>query len=197
MGLVLASASPRRRELLPLLGIPFEVAEPDVEELEQGDPLELVLRNAELKARAVAAGAAVAPGDWVLGCDTDVVAGGAVLGKPADETGARERLRSLAGRAHEVHSGVWLLPKGADGAVEQGQGATETTIVRFRELSEREISDYVATGEWRGRAGGYAVQGFGSSLIAAIEGDLSNVIGLPLPLTARLIESLQIRSETV
>ena len=197
MALVLASASPRRRELLPLLGIPFEVAEPDVEELEQGDPLEIVLRNAELKARAVVGGDAVAPGAWILGCDTDVVAGGAVLGKPADEAGARERLRLLAGRAHEVHSGVWLLRKGEDGAPERGEGATETTIVRFRELGETEIGEYVATGEWRGRAGGYAVQGFGSSLIAGIEGDLSNVIGLPLPLTARLIESLQIRSEIV
>ena len=197
MRLVLASSSPRRRQLLPLLGVPFEVAEPDVEELSEGDPLELVLRNAELKARTVASGPAAAPGAWVLGCDTDVVADGAVLGKPVDDDGARERLRLLAGRAHEVHSGVWLLRKGEDGTTESGEGAVETTVVRFRALSPGEIDRYVATGEWKGRAGGYAVQGFGSSLIAGIEGDLSNVIGLPLPLTARLIESLQNRSEIV
>jgi len=194
---VLASASPRRRELLPLLGLPFEIVEPEVEELDDGDPLEVVLRNAELKARAVAADEAVAPGAWVLGCDTDVVADRAVLGKPVDAAGARERLRLLAGREHHVHSGVWLLRKGGDGTPERGEGAVETTVVRFRELSEREIDAYVATREWEGRAGGYAVQGFGSSLIAAIDGDLSNVIGLPLPLTARLIESLQIRSEMI
>lgn len=193
MRLVLASGSPRRRELLPLLGIPFEVAEPDVEELTEGDPLEVVLRNAELKARAVAA--TVSAGTFVLGADTEVVASGSVLGKPADEHQARERLRLLAGRAHEVHSGVSLLRVGEERVAERCAGAVETTVVSFRELTGAEIDAYVATGEWRGRAGGYAVQGFGSSLIAGIDGDLSNVIGLPLPLTARLIVELQIRSE--
>jgi septum formation protein len=197
MRLVLASASPRRRALLPLLGIPFEVAEPGVEELTEGEPTEVVLRNAELKARAVGADEATPPGAWVLGSDTDVVIDGVVLGKPEDAEQARERLRLLAGRRHEVHSGVWLLRVDPDGLPEAGSGAVETTVVRFRELSEAEIDAYVATVEWRGRAGGYAVQGFGSSLIAGIDGDLSNVIGLPLPLTARLIANLQDDSETV
>jgi len=183
MKLVLASSSPRRRELLPLLGLPFEVIEPEVEELTTGDPREVVAANAELKARA---GAGLAgPGATVLGADTDVVLNGLVLGKPADEAEARARLRSLAGRDHEVHSGVYVVgPAGA-------RSGTEATTVGFRRLGDDEIDAYVATGEWRGRAGGYAVQGYGSSLIASVDGDLSNVIGLPLPLVARLVGDLQ------
>ncbi len=184
MRLVLASASPRRRELLPLLGLPFEVVVPDVEELTEGDPRELVVVNAERKARAGAelAGA----GATVIGCDTDVVVAGSLLGKPADPEQARARIATLAGRTHQVHSGVCVI--GSSGAAADG---VETTAVTFRSLTDAEIDAYVAAGEWRGRAGGYAVQGLGSSLIGAIDGDLSNVIGLPLPLTARLIEDLQ------
>lgn len=179
--LILASSSPRRRELLPLLGLPFEVVPPDVAELSAGDPVALVAANAERKARAVAAGAGDAV---VVGCDTDVVLDGAALGKPDSADAARERLRALSGRAHQVHSGVFVLgPAG-------GRGGVETTAVRFRELQEAEIDAYVRTGEWEGRAGAYAVQGFGSSLIAAVDGDLSNVIGLPLPLLGRLIAGL-------
>jgi septum formation protein len=181
--LVLASASPRRRELLALLGVPFEVVTPEVEERTEGDPLELVLANAELKARAGAALAA--PDARVVGSDTDVALDGRVLGKPADREAAAERLRALSGRSHRVHSGVFLVGEGAE-----LRGA-ETTLVRFRELSDRDIDRYLDTGEWQGRAGGYAVQGFGSSLITGIEGDLSNVIGLPLPLVSSLLEQLQ------
>lgn len=185
MQLVLASASPRRRELLRLLGIPFEVVEPDVEELTEGDPLELVIRNAERKARA---GAKLSgPEATILGSDTEVVVDDAVLGKPADAGEARQRIELLSGRTHLVHSGVWVQPPDAG----RGVGDVETTAVTFRELGPAEIDSYVATGEWQGRAGGYAVQGLGSSMIAAVDGDLSNVIGLPLPLTARLIERLQ------
>lgn len=183
MQLVLASSSPRRRELLPLLGLRFEVVEPEVAELTEGDPLEVVLANAERKARAGAA--LVGPGATVVGADTDVVLEGRVLGKPGDPEAARERLRSLAGRAHEVHSGVFVAGPAGE------RSGVESTIVRFRDLSEEEIDAYLATGEWRGRAGGYAVQGFGSSLISGVEGDLSNVIGLPLPLVARLVGALQ------
>ena len=155
----------------------------------EGDPREVVLANAELKARA---GAVLAGSDaLVIGSDTDVVGpGGAVLGKPADPEAARERLRQLAGRTHEVHSGVWIQPIGSDGEPGEGSGGVETTLVGFRELTDAEIDAYVATGEWQGRAGGYAVQGFGSSLITSIDGDLSNVIGLPLPLTAQLLAPL-------
>lgn len=153
-----------------------------VEELADGDPLELVVANAERKA---AAGVVLAtPGAHVIGSDTDVALDGRVLGKPADREAAAARLRALSGRSHLVHSGVCIL-----GGEEPLRGS-ETTAVRFRELTEAEIERYLDTGEWRGRAGGYAVQGFGSSLIAAIEGDLSNVIGLPLPLVAGLVRRL-------
>ncbi|MGB2851131.1 MAG: Maf family protein, partial [Solirubrobacterales bacterium] len=111
---------------------------------------------------------------------------GRLLGKPADEAAAAQRLRALSGRAHLVHSGVFVLGPGVE------LRGSESTVVRFRQLSEREIDAYLATGEWQGRAGGYAVQGFGSSLIEGIDGDLSNVIGLPLPLVARLVGSLPI-----
>jgi septum formation protein len=180
--LVLASASPRRRRLLPLLGIPFEVVAPEVEELAEGDPLELVRVNAERKARA---GAELAgPGAIVIGADTDVALAGRLVGKPTGAAQAAAALRVLSGREHEVHSGVFVLSPDAE------LGGVESTVVRFRELGGREIDTYVETGEWRGRAGGYAVQGLGSSLIEAIEGDVSNVIGLPMPLLAALIGAL-------
>ena len=121
----------------------------------------------------------------MIGCDTDVVLDGALLGKPGSQAEAAARLRALAGREHEVCSGVFLLGH------EASRSGVERTIVRFRELEEAEIEAYVQTGEWQGRAGGYAVQGFGSSLIASIDGDLSNVIGLPLPMLAGLIAELQ------
>ncbi len=169
---------------MPLLGIPFEVVDPDVPERSDGDPVQLVLANAELKARA---GSALVGADaYVIGSDTDVVLDGRLLGKPADEAAAAQRLRALSARAHLVHSGVFVLGPGVE------LRGSESTVVRFRQLSEREIDAYLATGEWRGRAGGYAVQGFGSSLIEGIDGDLSNVIGLPLPLVARLVGSLPI-----
>jgi septum formation protein len=141
--------------------------------------------HAERKARA---GAALAPpGAHVIGSDTDVALDGRVLGKPVDRAAAAERLRALSGRSHRVHSGVFIL--GGDRPL----SGSETTIVRFRRLTDPEIELYLDTGEWRGRAGGYAVQGFGSSLIAGVEGDLSNVIGLPLPLLASLIGELRER----
>jgi nucleoside triphosphate pyrophosphatase len=135
--------------------------------------------------RKAAAGVALAPpGAHVIGSDTDVALDGRVLGKPVDREAAAACLRALSGRSHLVHSGVCML-----GGEEQLRGS-ETTTVRFRELTDAEIELYLDTGEWRGRAGGYAVQGFGSSLISGIEGDLSNVIGLPLPLVASLVGRL-------
>ena len=121
----------------------------------------------------------------MLGADTDVVLDGRVLGKPDDPEVARKRLRGLAGRAHEVHTGAFVVGPGGR------RSGVESTTVRFRELGDEEIDSYVATEEWRGRAGGYAAQGFGSSLIEAVEGDLSNVIGLPMALVARLVAELQ------
>lgn len=158
---------------------------PDVEELTAGDPGRLVVANALRKARAVARAApGVAP---VLGVDTDVVCDGALLGKPADPEGAAERLRALAGREHEVLGGLALV----DAAAEQTD--LVRTRVTFRPLDAGDIERYVASREWEGRAGGYAVQGLGSALVERIEGDLSNVIGLPVPALCRMIARLQDR----
>jgi septum formation protein len=164
--LVLASRSPQRRAILAQLGIEFRVEEPDVEELSQGEPRELVVENARRKARAVA-------GDKVLGADTAVVLDDRVFGKPADEAEAREFLAQLAGREHEVHGGICLR----DASGEQTGHAV--TRVRFRTLEQREIDWYLASGEWRERAGGYAIQGRGAALVAHVEGDYLNVVGLP------------------
>jgi septum formation protein len=143
-----------------------------VAELTAGDPRELALENARRKALAV-------PSRLTLGADTDVALDGEILGKPADDGRAREFLARLAGRAHEVVGGIALAEDG-----ELRETAVEVTTVRFRELSPAAIDWYVATGEWRGRAGGYAIQGAGGALVAAIGGDYLNVVGLPL---ARLL----------
>jgi septum formation protein len=169
--LVLASASPQRRALLKRLGVEFAVSPQDVEEIEQGDPREVVVENALRKARAArAAGAEGA----VLGCDTVVALAGAIYGKPADEAEARATLRALAGTTHEVLGGVALL---ADG---EAHTACACTQVAFRALDERTIDWYVRRGEWRGRAGGYAIQGAGAALVEHVSGDYENVVGLPL-----------------
>jgi len=182
--LVLASASPRRRELLGLLGLEFDVVPAGVAEISDGDPPVIVVENALRKARAVADSR---PGSVVLGVDTDVVCDGRLLGKPGDDGDATARLRALAGRTHEVLSGVALIAGGRE------ESDLVRTAVTFRDLDDREIEAYVATGEWRDRAGGYAVQGLGSALVERIEGDLSNVIGLPIPVLSRMIAELQER----
>ncbi|MEZ5063079.1 MAG: Maf family protein [Solirubrobacterales bacterium] len=182
MKLVLASASPRRRELLGLLGIDFEVVPSGVAELTAGDPAVIVVENAIRKARAIDR-----PGALVLGVDTDVVCDGRLLGKPADHGDATARLRALSGRTHEVLSGVALIGAGAE------RSELVRTAVTFRDLGDRDIEQYVASEEWRDRAGGYAVQGLGSSLVERVEGDLSNVIGLPIPALSRMIADLQSR----
>jgi septum formation protein len=178
--LLLASTSPQRRAILEQLGLPFEVVAPRYEE--RGDevlsPVELVRAHAAGKARSVAGEAAGRP---VLGVDTAVVVDGRVLGKPADEAEAGGMLRLLAGRTHVVVSGLCLLDAGWE-VVEQ-----EETNVRFRELTPRDAAAYLAAGEWRGRAGGYAIQGRGAALVARIDGDYLNVVGLPAALLVRLL----------
>lgn len=173
---VLASGSPQRAEILGKLGIEFEVLVPGVEELEVGDPEALVVENARRKARAV--------GDvdrgLVIACDTDVVLDGEVLGKPADAADARRYLERMSGRAHEVLSGLVVI---ADG--EERSGIERTEVV-FRELTEAEKERYVAFGEWQGRSGGYAIQALGSTLVARLEGSVSNVVGLPVGLLTEL-----------
>lgn len=175
--MILASASPRRREILAALGVDFEAVAPEVEELREGPPQEVVVENARRKAKAVAAGAG---DELVLGVDTDVVLDGAILGKADDEAGARRRLEALSGRTHEVLSGLALL----------GGGPERTTLARslvtFHVLERRTIELYLASGEWRDRAGAYAIQGLGSILVERLDGDLSNVVGLPVPALLKL-----------
>jgi septum formation protein len=178
---VLASASPQRREMLERLGIEFSVEVSGVEEITHGDPKEVVLANALLKARS-----ASRAGVLTIGCDTDVVVEGHLIGKPEDEMRAHEYLAQLSGRTHEVVSGLALLGP-EDDRVRTG---TVETRVTFRPLEVSEIDSYVATGEWRGRAGGYAIQGVGASLVERVEGDISNVIGLPIGLLLSLAPEL-------
>ena len=178
---VLASASPQRREMLERLGIEFSVEVSGVEEITHGDPKEVVLANALLKARS-----ASRSGVLTIGCDTDVVIEGHLIGKPEDEMRAHEYLAQLSGRTHEVVSGLALLGP-EDDRVRTG---TVETRVTFRPLEVSEIDAYVATGEWRGRAGGYAIQGVGASLVERVEGDISNVIGLPIGLLLSLAPDL-------
>jgi septum formation protein len=159
--------------------VAFTVRPTDVEELGQGDPGEVALENALRKARvaqrlgaeAEAGGAA----ELVLGCDTLVALDGTIYGKPRDERDARETLRALGGATHEVLSGLVLLEGGAP-----ERTAVVRTTVTFRELGEGMLDWYLARGEWRGRAGGYAIQGAGAALVRRVEGDYENVVGLPL-----------------
>jgi septum formation protein len=154
---------------------------PEVEELRDGDPAEVVLANARRKARA---GAELRDGHLVLGVDTDVALDGSLLGKAGDESEARERLEALSGRIHEVLSGVVVL------AGEEERSGVARTEVGFRSLSPAEIDRYLASGEWRDRAGAYAAQGLGSALVETLHGDLSNVIGLPIALLLQLAPEL-------
>jgi septum formation protein len=170
MSLVLASRSPQRRAILERLGLSFTVRPSGVEELRCGDPRVLALENARRKADAVAR-----PGEVVIGADTVVTLDDAVFGKPSDERHARETLGALSGAWHEVIGGVALVL--ADG---ERRKALAVTRVCFRELDEKLLRWYVALGEWRGRAGGYAIQGAGAALVRAIEGEYENVVGLPL-----------------
>ncbi len=166
--LTLASRSPQRRAILSQLGVDFEVVEPDAEELSEGDPREVVLENALRKARSVS-------GARVLGVDTDVVLDGRVFGKPSDEASARCALRALSARVHEVWSGMALREGGSE------RTSVAVTRVRFRSLDDPLLDWYLASGEWRERAGGYAIQGRGAALVESIDGDFWNVVGLPVP----------------
>ncbi|HUB76151.1 MAG TPA: Maf family protein [Solirubrobacteraceae bacterium] len=171
--LVLASRSPQRRAILERLGVEFVVRPTGVEELGRGDPEATARENAVRKARA----ADPQPGELVLGVDTIVALDGRIYGKPADESEARTTIRALAGRTHTVISGLALLEHGAEPAL-----ASATTAVTFRKLDEGAVRWYVATGEWNDRSGGYAIQQAGGALVRTIDGDVNNVVGLPLAL---------------
>ncbi len=157
---------------------------PEVEELTSGDPEATVVENARRKAHA---GMELAGGEGglVLGVDTEVVLDGRLLGKAADQSEARERLEALSDRTHEVLSGVVVT--GDEVAERSGLAKSRVT---FRDLTPELLAAYLASGEWRDRAGAYAVQGLGSTLVEQVEGDLSNVIGLPVALLVELVPDL-------
>jgi nucleoside triphosphate pyrophosphatase len=169
--IVLASTSPQRSAILRQLGVPFEVVPPAYEELGD-DPLE----HAAGKARSVDGGERP-----VLGVDTEVVLDGRMFGKPSGPADAAAMLERLAGRTHEVVSGLCLRTPAWE------ELHREVTRVTFRPLTPRELARYVATREWEGRAGAYAVQGVGGSLVERIDGDYLNVVGLPGALLVRLL----------
>jgi septum formation protein len=180
--LVLASASPQRRAVLERLGVAFQLRPTHVAEIERGEPAEVAVQNALRKARAACASPSAAEtagrsgdaSEIVLGCDTLVALDGRIYGKPVDAREARATLRALSGATHTVLSGLALLSAAGE------RVALARTEVDFRELGEDSIDWYVASGEWRGRAGGYAIQGIGAALVRAIRGDYENVVGLPL-----------------
>lgn len=191
--LVLASSSPQRREILRRLGVTFTVRAPNVSELDEGDPETVVAENALRKASAVCLPGAK---EVILGCDTVVALGGEVYGKPADESAARATLRALSGVSHEVLSGLVLLLPGAGPAAPGTSSAPHTrtavarTTVTFRSLEESLLDWYLATGEWRERAGAYAIQGAGAALVRSVQGDYENVVGLPLAALLELYPQL-------
>jgi septum formation protein len=179
--ILLASTSPQRRAILEQLGLPFDVVQPRyVEDTPpKGDAVQLVRVHAREKARSVADDAGDRP---VLGVDTAVVLGGRIFGKPADATEAEAMLEELSGRTHLVVSGLCLLTSAWE-AVEH-----EATRVTFRALTPRDLATYVATGEWEGRAGAYAIQARGAGLVRRVDGDYLNVVGLPAALLVRLLD---------
>ena len=191
MRLILASGSPRRREILSALGIPFEVVVPETEELSEGVPEEVVVENARRKAAAGLHAVKAEPRSTIaLGVDTEVVLGGRLLGKAGNRDEARERLEALAGRTHTVLSGLVLrgaAPAGDEPVERTGVARSE---VAFRRLDRVILEAYLASGEWRGRAGAYAIQGLGSLLVERLEGDFSNVVGLPVRLLLDLAPEL-------
>jgi septum formation protein len=177
--ILLASISPQRRAILEQLDLPFEAVPPRYDEALTGsDPFTVVTEHARGKARSVADMAGERP---VLGVDTAVVVDGEALGKPADAGHAEAMLERLSGRTHEVVSGLCLLTPAWE------EVDHETTRVTFRDLTARDLAHYVGSREWEGRAGGYAIQGLGASLVERIEGDYLNVVGLPAALLVGLL----------
>jgi len=191
MRLILASASPRRAELLRAAGFDFEIVATDIDErLRPDEPPAAFVRR--LAAEKSAAGLAqVRPEDVVvLGADTAVVVDGEVLGKPRDDHDAAAMLARLSGRRHEVLTGVSLRTSTAEA------GFVEATTVEFSHLSDAEIAWYVASGEGRDKAGAYAIQGLAARFIPRIEGSYSNVVGLPLAATAELVVKIASGSQS-
>jgi nucleoside triphosphate pyrophosphatase len=184
--LVLASASPRRQELLRAAGISFTVQPADVDEtpLAGESARDCAERLAREKALAVSR---TRPEDLILGADTIVVVDETILGKPLDADDATRMLRLLSGRVHQVITGVCFVESAAAGQMPVARTASETTLVTMSAISDEEIHNYVATGEPMDKAGAYAIQGMASRWIPRIEGDYSNVVGLPIALVYRML----------
>lgn len=180
MAIVLASASPRRQELLQNAGVPFVLQPTNIPEIQLPgeDPLTFAERMAREKARSAAAHSAE---DFILAADTVVVVDGQLLGKPEDAEDAARMLRLLSGREHEVITAVCLSGNGSEDV------RSESTLVRFSELSEKEIRSYVGTGEPMDKAGAYGIQGLASRWVTRLEGDYFNVVGLPVALVWRML----------
>lgn len=210
--IVLASSSPQRRRLLEEVGLPVRVVPPQVDEALAGPvaPAQAVVQLARRKARAVAG--RVEPGCWIVAADTALLSGGELFGKPPDRAAARLLLRRLAGATHRVLTGVALIPPATAPALPEPAGdpgtaatapartkvappppagapatALACTEVTLAALSERELEWYLDTGEWRGAAGGYRIQGRAGLLVTALRGSYSNVVGLPLETIYRML----------
>jgi len=180
--IVLASTSPRRRELMERLGVPFDVIAPEgVEEIQEGDPGEVVTMNASAKASEVAGGLSEG---LIVGADTVVVVDGIIMGKAEDPLEARVMLEALKGRMHRVLTGLAVV----DAETGRRDVAVVETKVWIHPLTDQEIGEYVSTGESTGKAGGYAIQGAGGALVERIEGCFENVVGLPLSRLRSMLE---------
>lgn len=186
--LILASQSPRRRELMTRLGLPFEAKTPDFIEVSESTlpPEREVIALARGKARSLAARY---PGSWILGCDTLVVLGDRKLGKPADPEEALRMLLDLSGRTHRVLTGLCLL----DAPTGQCREVVEESRVKMRSFPDTEARAYVASGEPMDKAGAYGIQGLGAALVDSFQGDYFNVVGLPLQRLAGLLNEAGIQ----
>jgi len=188
--IVLASTSPRRRELMERLGVPFDVIAPEgVEEIQEGDPRKVVTKNASAKAISVADGLRVG---LVVGADTVVVVDATIMGKAEDPTEARGMLAALEGRMHRVLTGLAVV----DAEAGRKEVAVVETKVWFHPLTCEEIGGYVSTGEPIGKAGGYAIQGAGGALVERIEGCFENVVGLPLLRLRSMLEGFGLETSS-
>jgi nucleoside triphosphate pyrophosphatase len=186
-GLVLASRSPQRKLLLEQLGIPFRVVVSDHDEgVSDGNPAHTVQQNARGKAEEVLARVGTRPGELVLGVDTVVVSEGEILGKARDEAEAASFVRRLAAHRHEVYGGLYLTSR------KMALASHAVTGVTFRSLTDAELDAYVRSGEWRERAGAYAIQGIGSALVQRVDGDYFNVVGLPVAELLRLLAGFHV-----
>lgn len=186
--LILASASPRRRDLLAQIGItPDQIIPADIDETPQAKelPLQYVRRMADEKAAAVAG---KHPNDIVLAADTIVMVGRRILGKPEDAKDAARMLKIMSGRRHSVCTAVCVMAPNA-----KPKSRVVETTVHFKRLSEVEINAYLASGEWEGKAGAYAIQGRAEAFVKGINGNYSNIVGLPLMETARLLDASGIK----